>query len=174
MKTAFIGHRNVLAKNISTRISEAILQEIKGGCRVFTMGTHGEFDRLALNVCRQLKNTYKDLEIEVIITSFNEIKKCNELNIAPYSDVKTTMYDIEDVYFKRRITLSNQRMIDSCDTLICYVNPLSHKSGAKRVLRYAEKRGLKIINLYREEDQPLYGMTKEQINEFLNNFPDAL
>ena len=76
------------------------------------------------------------------------------------------MFEIESTHYKRRITLSNRKMIDGCDTLICYVNPSEYRSGAKTALRYAEKRGLKIVNLYREEDQPFYGMTKEQIDKY--------
>ncbi|MCH5316227.1 MAG: hypothetical protein J1E81_09950, partial [Eubacterium sp.] len=83
------------------------------------------------------------------------------------SDVKTVMYDIEDTHFKRQITLSNQLMINSCDTLICYVNENAYRSGAKIALNYAKKQGLKIINLWREEDQPFYNMSKEQIDEYM-------
>ena len=166
MRTAFIGHRKVFAKNIAERLLTAIQAEMENGCTLFTMGNHGEFDAFALSVCRNLRRTYKELEIEVVITSLNAIKKGSEFDEAPYADVKTVMFDIEDVHYKRRITLSNRRMIDGCDTLICYVNPTEYRSGAKTALRYAEKRGLKIINLYRDEDKPFYGMTKEQIDEY--------
>lgn len=145
MKTAFIGHRKVFAKNIAERLVSAIQNEIENGCTVFTMGTHGEFDALALSVCRDIRKTNKDLEIEVAITSLNAIKRESNIFATPYDDVKTVMYDIEDAHFKRRITLSNRQMIDGCDTLICYVNLSETKSGAKTALRYAEKRGLKIV-----------------------------
>ena len=63
-------------------------------------------------------------------------------------------------------------MIDDCDTLICYVNSSGYRSGAKTALRYTEKRGLKIVNLYRKEDRPFYGMTKEQIDEYRRSIFD--
>lgn len=80
-----------------------------------------------------------DLNIEVVITSLHEIKKDNRVDNS-YSDVRTVMYDIEDAHFKRRITLSNRHMIDTCDTLICYVDTTVYKSGAKTAMRYAEKK----------------------------------
>ncbi len=172
MKTAFIGHRKVFAKNINERLTNAIETEIENGCTVFTMGTHGEFDALALTVCRNLRKTHNELDIEVVITSLNVIKKDSECDAAPYADVKTVIYDIEAAHFKRQITLSNRQMIDGCDTLICYVNTSEYRSGAKTALRYAEKQGLKIINLYREEDQPFYGMTQEQIDEYWQSLFD--
>ena len=168
MKTAFIGHRQIFAKDINERLIVAIKTELDNGCKEFTMGTHGEFDTLSLSICRSLRNTYKELEIEVVITSLNAIKKDGKL-AAPFVDVKTVMFDIEETHYKRKITLSNRQMIDGCDTLICYVNPTEYRSGAKAALRYAEKRGLKIANLYREKDQPFHGMTKEQIDEYWHN-----
>ena len=166
MKTAFIGHRKVFANDIEARLVAAIQTEIESGCMSFTIGTHGEFDALALTACRTLRHIYKELEVEVVITSLNEIKKGSKLTAAPYADVKTVMFDIEDAHFKQRITLSNRQMIDGCDTLICYVNSSQYRSGAKTAMLYAQKKGLKIINLYREEDQLFYGMTKEQIDEY--------
>ena len=169
MRTAFIGHRKVFAKGIRDRLIAAILTEIENGCTTFTMGTHGEFDRLALTACRNLRRTYKALDIEVVITSLNTIKKDSEFTAAPYNDVKTVMFSIEDTHFKQRITLSNRRMIDDCDTLICYVDEHVYRSGAKTAMRYTKKKGVKIINLYREEDQPFYDMTKEEIEAYWKN-----
>lgn len=166
MKTAFIGHRKIFAKDIDDRLMTAIQSEIESGCVAFTMGMHGDFDRFALSACKSLRQTHKELEIEVVLTSLNAIKKDGEFAAAPYSDVKTVMFDIEDIHYKRRITLSNRHMLDNCDSLICYVNTSEYRSGAKTALRYAERRGLKIINLFREEDKPFYGMTKEQIDEY--------
>jgi len=122
------------------------------------MGTHGDFDKLALSVCRQLKEKYKDITIQVIITSLHQIYSSKvdvafenkELN--PYIDVETIMYDIENEHFKRKIIVSNKHMIENSDTLICYVNPQKSLSGAKIIMKFAEKKGLEILNLYNEED----------------------
>lgn len=153
MKTALIGHRLILEKNVEALLLEAIQAKINNGCKTFMMGTHGEFDVMALNACRHLRNVYADMEIEVVITSLNAVKKNSELNFVPYNDVKTLMYHIEDTHFKRQITLSNKQMIDSCDSLICYVDTSVYRSGAKTALLYAEKKGLEIINLYRNGNQ---------------------
>ncbi len=171
MKTAFIGHRQVFASNIEEKLTDAIRTEIEGGCRTFTMGTHGAFDRLALRACKRLRSDHKDLEIEVVITSLNLIK---ENAYSPFADVKTVIYDIENAHYKQQIILSNRQMIDTCDTLICYVDTSVYRSGAKRALSYAQKRGLKIVNLFREEDQTFYGMTKDQAEEYLQSLYDRV
>ena len=60
-------------------------------------------------------------------------------------------------------------MIDTCDTLICYVNKKHNPSGAKHAMNYAKRKGLKIINLCSEQDEPTYGITKEQREEYYKN-----
>lgn len=155
MKICFIGHRRIDAIRIRNKLKFEIEREIKLGYKSFCMGTHGDFDKLALSVCRELRNTYKDVEIEVVLTSFNKLKKILVYDDEygkeferPFSDVKTTFFEIEQEYFKRQITLSNRKMIDECDTLICYVDEKRSNSGAKLALKYAKMKGLKIINLY--------------------------
>ena len=170
MKTCFIGHRKVFAKNIRERIEEAIKTEMENGCTTFLVGTHGDFDGWALAACRNLRKTHPEIDIEVVITSLNILKKSNdEYRDNPYDDVRTVMFDIEKAHFKQKITLSNRMMIDECDTLICYVDEDECRSGAKTAMRYAKKRGLKIVNLYREEDHPFYGMTKEESDALWNS-----
>ena len=182
-KVCFIGHRRIGFGPIRERLKTAIENEIKNGCKFFTMGTHGEFDEMTLSVCRELRNIYKDIEIEVVITSYhkvenrlldtfkneyNEIEMIHE-NYTSYSDVKTTMYEIEDLHFKKQITESNHQMIDDCDALICYVNKKHNQSGAKHAMNYAKRKGLEIINLFDEKDDPTYSMTKEQMEEYYKN-----
>ena len=141
-KTAFIGHRLVFQSTLKDQLTTAIERQIQSGCNCFTMGTHGEFDKLALDTCLQLKRKYPDILIELVLTSLNSLEY-----ITPCADVKTVMYEIETAHYKRQIILSNRLMIDTCDTLICYVNENAYRSGAKTAMRYAMKKQLNIINL---------------------------
>ena len=155
-RICFIGHRHIYNyKEVEEKLYNIVEKKIKSGCKFFTMGTRGEFDKLALSVCKKLRKIYTDIEIEVVITSFKTIEPIidhdpifGDEKYIPYSDVKTTMYDIEEEYYKRKIVVSNQQMIDNCDTLICYVNPTKTYGGAILAYKYAKKKGLHIINLY--------------------------
>ena len=115
-KTAFIGHRLVLKEGVFELLLSETEKQIKAGCLAFTMGTHGEFDRLALSACRVLRKRYPEIRIEVVLTSPASAKS------GRYDDVDTVLFDIEELYYKRRIAWSNRRMIDGCDALICYVD----------------------------------------------------
>ena len=162
-KTAFIGHRNVYYEGkISKRLKAAVEERIKNGCKSFIMGTHGDFDSLALSVCKEARKTYRDIDIEVVLTSYHTVEQKDELHSMPYADVETFMYDVDNTHFKRRIIVSNRKMIDECDTLICYVDERQYRSGAKKAMNYAKRNGVKIINIFRADDFPTFGMTESE------------
>lgn len=168
-KVCFIGHRRIGFGDIRKKLKEVILQKIKDGCKFFTMGTHGDFDKLALSVCRELRHIYKEIKIEVVITNFKSIEPIidhdeifGDEKYTPYEDVETIMYNIEETHYKRQIIESNHQMIDSCDTLICYVNKKHNPSGAKLAMNYAKRKALKIINLYNEKEESIYVINKQK------------
>lgn len=170
MKACFIGHRKIAGKNVKQRLIQTIEKYINIGVNDFIVGTHGEFDNLALSVLRELRNTYKDIKICVVFTTLNVLKKEDYSSIMDYyKDVETTIYDFEEQHYKRQITYSNERMIDDCDILICYVDTDEYRSGAKIALKYAQKQNKEIVNLFRVEDRPFYGMTKEEIKKYWND-----
>ena len=151
-KTAFIGHRNYLPKDIEQRLTIAVQNQIDFGCKNFIIGTHGEFDKMATSVCKSLKKNNPEIKIEVVVTNLNQIKSNDDCFTPQDKEIELTTFEIEEVHFKRQIVESNKQMIDSCDTLICYVSPHLFTNGSSKVLKYAIKKGLKIINLYDEKD----------------------
>ena len=120
-------------KDCAFSLQNNIEEQIADGCKSFTMGTHGEFDEMALSACRSARQDHPDIKIEVVLTSYHAVEKKTEFDYIPYQDVDTVMYDIEDEHFKRQITVCNRQMIDTCDTLICYVDkkkkPQRSKNG---------------------------------------------
>ena len=152
---ALCGHSDVLEFLCYNQLSYEVEQLVKSGYKHFTMGTHGNFDRIVLNICKKIRKTYTDISILVVITSFNDIKKhviMDDYGIdsyTPYDDVETVMYDIEEVYYKRRITESNKKMIDNSTILLCYVDENRKYSGAKNTMLYAKKKNKKIINIFK-------------------------
>ncbi len=62
-------------------------------------------------------------------------------------------YPIENEYYKNQISLSNRYMVDDSDVIICYVDFNRYLSGAKKAVKYAEKQGKEIIQLFRIEDK---------------------
>lgn len=180
MTICFFGHRKIYCKDIKERLLTAVEEQIKNGADSFIIGTHGDFDTLSLTVCRELRNKYPQIKISVVFTTLTILKKDNyddEIgsSIADYyKDVETMIYDIEEEHFKQQIIISNRKMIDDSDKVICYVKFKEYRSGAKRAVTYAKKQNKDIINLYKEQDSPFYGMTREEINAEWQKLTDKL
>lgn len=162
----FFGHRELFNRDIRNRL-KAEIEKYLGEDIHCIIGTHGEFDSLALSVCRELRRSYPNIKITVVFTTLNVLQKgedelCSTADL--YNDVETAIYDIEEEHYKRQIIVSNQRMVDDSDMVICYVDMERYQSGAKKAVKYALKKGKQVINLFKEEDKPFYGMTREEID----------
>ena len=143
---AFFGHSKIGVKNIREKLKNAVEANLceEVYCLV---GTHGDYDELAISVCRELKKVYTQMKIIMVFSSVNILKNnCREI----YEDVETMIYDIEQEHFKKRIIVSNRCMVNDCDMVICYVDMKKYGSGAKQAVEYAMKRGKDIINLFQE------------------------
>ena len=170
MIISLFGHRDLCCKNIKERLTKVLQKQIEQCSNIsFLIGSHGDFDNLALFCCRELKKSYPQIKITIVFTNLNILTKHkNRLysTLDLYKDVQTMLYDIENVHFKNQIIVSNKKMVDDSNLIICYVNMNKHKSGAKRAILYAIKQSKPVINLYSEQDEPTYGMTKEEIEKF--------
>ena len=179
MKTiCFLGHRQFSARDLRERL----LNEIKNNISLnedvlFLMGRHGEFDSLALSVCRELRKEYSKVKITVVFTSLAILRKTEEemYSVADmYDDVETMIYNIEEEHFKNQIVSSNKQMVDDSDIIICYVDFEKRQSGAKIAVKYAQKQNKKVINLFKEQDRPFYGMTEEEIEMEIQRIKNEL
>lgn len=165
----FAGHRYLSVKNIDERLKDAIEREILNGAETFLIGTYGDFDLLALSICKTLKTYHKNIEICVVINSLSQL---NRLNL-DLKEIHTVMYDIGDVYFKQKIIATNQQMIKNSDVIICYVDEKKIKSGAKITLNYARKYNKKIINLFQEQDNLFYNKSEIEKRNMFEKFKNS-
>lgn len=168
----FFGHRRLFNKeDIRNRLYTFVETLIQRGYKNFLIGTHGEFDNVSLSVCRELRKKYH-IKITIVFTSVAKLSKPKNSDVSDadlYNDCETLIYDIEEVFYKNQITISNQKMIDNSDYVICYVDETKSPSGAKKAMKYAVKHNKEISNLFLESDNPTYSMTNQEKNEFWKN-----
>ena len=155
MKTiSFFGHRRIFQSDIVGQKIIKVLQEIALKEQVnLLIGTHGDFDNLVLLKCLEFRKRFNnDVKITVVLTSLSPLNK----NKFGYSgadfyikeNCQTMIYEIEEVYFKNKITITNKKMVDNSDLVVCYVDFNKQLSGAKKAVIYALKQDKKVINLF--------------------------
>ena len=147
----FAGHREVYQANIADKLDEAISRIIKNDdCFRFLVGGMGDFDGMCSSAVRRAKRNYpnKQISLELILTyltqELNENKSYYEIS---YDDVVVPI-ELAGVHYKSAITKRNRWMVDKSDWMIAFV--YRDFGGAYTSLRYAEKKGLQIINLAKE------------------------
>lgn len=151
---SLFGHRNIPNKEEVRQILYNYLQpKLKHNVVKVLIGTHGDFDRIALGVCKQLKREGYDIDIILVFTSYRQIKKEFDYIGAEndYEDIETMIYEIEDIYYKRQIIESNQKMVDESDEIIVYYTgkpQLSNNKGTYFTMQYAKKKNKALINLF--------------------------
>lgn len=144
----FAGHREVFQVNISDKLDAAICKIIETDNSFhFLVGGMGNFDGLCASAVRRAKKKYpeKQISLELVLPyltqELNENKSYYE---ASYDDVIVPI-ELAGVHYKSAITKRNRWMVEKSSWLIAFV--YRDFGGAFTTLRYAEKKGLQIINL---------------------------
>ncbi len=143
-RITFIGHRYIEENyDLEDKIYKIVKEKLANEEYVeLYVGHSGEFDTLAASA---VKRAQKSLEISnsSLILTLPYIMKDIELYERFYDDV---IIPIPKTHPKSAITKRNCWMVDNCDLLIAYVLP-ERRGGALTALKYAKKKGIKIINL---------------------------
>lgn len=144
----FAGHREVYQANISDKLDEAISKIVDSNDSFrFLVGGMDDFDRMCSSADHRAKRKYPDKQISLelvlpyLTKELNENKNYYE---SSYDDVIIPI-ELAGTHYKSAITKRNRWVVDKSDWLIAFV--YRDFGGAYTTLRYAEKKGLQIINL---------------------------
>ncbi len=143
----FAGHSKAsYDSNIKNRVLGKCRELIiRFGVNTFWVGHYGEFDSLAANAVRTLKQQYPQIELDLVVAYLTkEMNECPEMYQKKYDNI--LMAEIpERTPHPYRIIYCNRYMVDNSDYLISYVNYSC--GGAAKTLEYAlRKKHIKISN----------------------------
>lgn len=144
----FAGHREVYQANISEMLDEAISKIINTDDSFrFLVGGMGEFDGMCSSVVRRAKRKCpnKEIRLELVLPYLTQELNDNKLYYETSFDDVVIPIELAGVHYKSAITKRNRWMVEQSDWLIAFV--YRDFGGAYTTLHYAEKKGLKIINL---------------------------
>ena len=108
----------------------------------FYVGTHGNFDRMALSVLRETKKKYSQINYYVVLAYLPEKKEEYPL----YADNETVFPDgLENHPRRFAISYRNKWMVEQSQYLITYVK--HNIGGAGKTLQIAKKSNLNVLEL---------------------------
>ena len=143
MTCTFFGHRNT-PNSVKDKLREAIINLIEI-CEVdmFYVGNHGNFDRMAFEILKEMKEIYPNIDYRIVLAYLPN----NKNKDYPYYLEKTEFPEGIEIVPKRfAIDFRNRWMIDHADTVISYI---SHDwGGAAKFVQLAERKQLPVLNLF--------------------------
>ena len=145
MTITFCGHSNFSFDNtVKEKLKELFLQEIRKNpaCK-FYLGGYGDFDSLCLNILKEIKIQFSNIELLFITPYLNN----------NYSKLETAKlyYDgiiyppLENVPRRFCISKRNEWMVDEADFVIAFVK--YSWGGAAKTLEYAKRKKVGFFNL---------------------------
>jgi len=139
LTATFIGHRDCF--DISKdAIKQKIVELIEHGYSVFTNGAMGNFDLLCAKCVYELKQIYPQIK-NIVVIPYLSFK----IPFQEYFDEVVYPEGFEKYHFKSAIVKRNRYLVDNATASICYVK--YSFGGAIETFKYAEKKGIAIINL---------------------------
>ena len=145
MTITFCGHSNFSFDNtIKEKLRNLLLQEIRKNpaCK-FYLGGYGDFDSLCLNILKEIKADFPNIEL---------------LFITPYLDDNYSKLETAKLYYDgiiypplenvpRRFCISkrNEWMVNEADLVIAFVK--YSWGGAAKTLEYAKRKKVDFFNL---------------------------
>lgn len=105
----------------------------KLGVRYFYVGNRGNFDSLAAKAVRNLKQNHPDTQLNLVL-AYHPAEREPDL----WGGYDNSYYPpIEGTPRTYAIVKANQYMVETTDTIICYVK---HLGNTRNLLEYAQKR----------------------------------
>lgn len=139
MTVTFCGHRDIVpSEELVCSLRETVIQLVKEGADEFLLGGYGAFDRMAAHVVGELKRTYPQLQLCLILAYLDQ-----KINSTEYD---TTIFPpLESIPKKYAIIRRNRWMVENSDVVIACVN--HGWGGAAATLSYAITKKKRIFQL---------------------------
>ncbi len=151
----FTGHRALYyTDNLDYRLRETIIYLIKQGVTEFYAGGAIGWDTLCAEMVINIRdNGYPDIHLNLILPckEKEQTAKWDSEAKRRFRQVYESADNIEilsENYHRDCMKNRNQRMVDLSDWCVCYCDERKSMGGTAQTVRMAQKKGIKIINLY--------------------------
>jgi len=140
MICTFIGHRDT--PSAVEAVLEKVLIELinKKGVKDFYVGTHGNFDYMALRALKRLSEKYPQIVYKRVLAYIPK-------NRDDYTDYSDSIYPdgLESTPPKFAIIKRNRWMLERADFVVCYVT--QNMTNAGEFVKLAKRKGKVVVNI---------------------------
>jgi len=145
----FTGHRKLPPEQIETiarRLRSAIVELIDAGYRYFGAGGALGFDTLAEKMVLELRETYPQIRLILVLPCLSQTNGWSEADKAVYEQIMRradkVVYTSQE-YSRGCMLKRNRHLVDNSSACICYLT--EETGGTAYTVRYARASGLRIV-----------------------------
>ena len=140
MTVTFCGHGSInYDEIIKQKLYEILENLILQGASEFYLGGYGNFDILASQTLKELKNKYQNINLVLVIPYLNHKYDMALYDVSVYPPIENTPP-------RFAISKRNEWMVNNSDFVVSYVE--YGWGGAAKTFNFANKKHKHIINLY--------------------------
>ncbi|MEG1972631.1 MAG: SLOG family protein [Oscillospiraceae bacterium] len=152
----FTGHRSLDEDcyALKKKLVKILRQLIKDGIFNFVTGGALGFDTFAALTVLELKNEYPQLTLTVISPFSGQANSFGKIEKMMFEDIKNRSDNfiiLRMAYCHGCMHERNKAMVDLSSVCIAYLK--REKTGTAQTVQYAQRQGLKVINLAEEHSQ---------------------
>ncbi len=150
----FTGHRNISLDRIAAiklNIMKSIEYVYSLGCRSFYCGGALGFDTLAAEAVIAFREMHSDVRLIIAVPCRDQDAKWTPAAKEKYAYINSRADEVvvlSEEYTPSCMHERNRYMVDSSDAVIAYCRNEMMQSGSASTVRYAQKQGKDIYNLF--------------------------
>ncbi len=125
-----------------------MIEAIEQGYRYFGCGGALGFDTLAAQTVLQLRETYPEIRLILVLPCRNQTRGWRQDDVAEYGRIIKAADKVtytSEQYYSGCMHKRNRHLVDNSSLCICYLTEQS--GGTAYTVNYARSQGLKIINI---------------------------
>lgn len=147
----FTGHRQIppdKQAEIADKLERVIVDLYQKGVRYYGAGGALGFDTLAAQTVIRLRKSYPRMKLILVLPCLTQTRGWRPEDIAEYEHIKAQADKIvytSEQYTKSCMHKRNRHLVDNSSVCVCYL--IRNSGGTAYTVGYAEKHGLKVINI---------------------------
>ncbi len=153
----FTGHRQLrLSNGDKVRLRKTMEALIDGGAADFYAGGAQGWDTVCARTVLALRAKYPDIRLHLVlpcpVSDFT--RQWEPESVALLNNVAERADDVETLapeYFPGCMKKRNLRLVEAADCCVCWYDSTRRASGTGQTVRFAEQKGIRIINLLEEQ-----------------------
>lgn len=151
----FSGHRDIEVEKIpeiKQKLEEVLNKLIKEGYTDFYTGGAIGFDTVAAQCVLKIGENNPEIKLHVIHPCGNQTRGWSAENVAEFDRINSLAFEslyLNDEYFNGCMQVRNRYLVEQSSVIIAYLTRTS--GGSAYTVKYAEKKGLKIINIAKSD-----------------------